>query len=119
MPVYLSKEQIFAVQDRKFEDVPVPEWGEGISVRVGTATAAWREHYEKVVVDARRTGELSNLRAHVCAACIVDENGDNIFSVGDVPMLAKKSGIALQRIFEVGSRLSVLSETAKAAQEKN
>lgn len=42
----LTKVQINAAVDRKWEDVPVPEWGEGAQVRLMELSAADRGYIE-------------------------------------------------------------------------
>lgn len=111
----LSKEAILSANDRKFEDVQVPEWGG--AVRVQTIPAL--EH-DKWVAENQKTGvsEL-NFRIHYVALCCVDEAGNRLFDASDVKALGEKSSKALSRIFEVATRLNGLSAPAGAELEKN
>lgn len=111
----LSKEAILSANDRKFEDVQVPEWGG--AVRVQTIPAL--EH-DKWVAENQKAGvsEL-NFRIHYVALCCVDEAGNRLFDASDVKALGEKSSKALSRIFEVATRLNGLSAPAGAELEKN
>lgn len=106
---YLNRETIFAVDDRQYEDVPVPEWGG--TVRVMGLTGAERDRMEASVVGNGRKMNLTNFRARLCALSIVDENGDRVFSDLDVGTLGKKSAAALEHVFSVSQRLSGLSDS--------
>ena len=50
------------------------------------------------------------LRARLIAMCAVDEQGSPLFDVSDVISLSNKSAAALERLFEVASRLAGLDE---------
>lgn len=124
MPVYLTKQQILAAEDRKFVDVEVPEWG-GV-VRVGTMTAAQRDQYEVKFAQFRkmdRDGDLKDrpisMRALLVAACLVDAEGKNMFTVEDVELLGQKSGAALNRVFSQALELNVLTKVAAERVEGN
>ncbi len=113
----LTKAQILAIDDRKFEDVDVPEWGG--SVRIGSMSALARDGYDQLFTEIREKGLKVSIRAHLAAACIVDENGDQIFEPSDVEALGKKSAKALIRIFNRCAELNGLTEAAKEAKEGN
>ena len=53
-----------------------------------------------------KTTNLANVRAKLCAWCVIDENGGRMFSDADVVALGAKSAAALDRIYEVASELS-------------
>lgn len=53
MPL-LNAEQILAAEDRKFVKVPVPEWGAGAKVLVGTMGALTRARIEDWLLDLHR-----------------------------------------------------------------
>lgn len=108
---YLSRDVILAVQDVQAEDVEVPEWG-GV-VRVQGLTGAQRDAYEASMVEGKgknRTLNLKNIRAKLVALTVVDERGKPLFTDADVQALGRKSGAALDRIFNVAQRLSGLSK---------
>ena len=117
---YLSRDAILQREDIKTEDVDVPEWGG--TVRVRGMSGVERDAFEAGLIQqpptngARRRKQaatqtnMANVRAKMCAWCIVDENGARLFSDADVVALGAKSAAALDRIYEVASALSGITE---------
>lgn len=105
---YLSRETIFGLDDRQYEDVTVPEWGG--TVRVVGLTGIERDRMEASVVGNGKKMNLTNFRARLCALSIVDDQGERIFADADIGALGKKSAAALDRVFSVAQRLSGLSD---------
>jgi hypothetical protein len=110
---YLSAEQILDADDLAHEDVPVPEWGGTVRVRELPGTE--RDKFEAQFVGkdgaSVRSEGLEGFRARLAAASIVDENGKQLFrSAAETKRLGEKSGRALQRVCEVATRLSQMSE---------
>lgn len=99
----LSREQILAATDRRFEDVPVPEWGG--SVRVRSLTGAERDRWEAACQVGGKFS-IDRLREKLLAACIVSDEGKPLFSEGDIGLLAEKNAAALTRLFDVARRLN-------------
>jgi hypothetical protein len=119
MPV-LTRDQILNAQDLPTENVPVPEWGGDVMVR--GLTGAERDAYEASMVTQvgnQAKMNMANMRAKLVAMCIVDDNGKRIFSQADAEALGKKSGAALQRVFEVAQKLSGLTTKDVEEAEKN
>lgn len=111
MSKYLTKGQIQQVDDTQFEDVEVPEWGG--TVRVKGLTGTERDAMEASMVEGKgkkRDVNLTNMRSKLCARCIVDEDGKQLFNEMEVPELGQKSAAALDRVFTVARRLSGLSD---------
>ena len=109
---FLNKAEILAIDDLKYEDIQVPEWG-GAWVRVRTLQANERDSFEAstVVRNGKHiTTNLSNIRARLCLLCIVDENGERLFQEEDTFPLGAKSAAALDRIFTVAQRLNGLRD---------
>ena len=122
----LTRDQILAAQDITTEEVIVPQWGGIVLVRGMSGTE--RDAFEaSVVVEqpvksnnrAQRRAKRGqtefkvnreNLRAKVCAWCIVDENGDRLFSDGDVEAIGAKSGAAIDTVYNLAARLSGISD---------
>lgn len=108
----LSREQILGADDRKTEDVEVPEWGG--TVRVQALSGTDRDAYEAGIVqirgDGSRTFTLANARARLVALSVVDGEGTRFFSEADITALGAKSAQALERVFDVARRLSGLAE---------
>lgn len=115
MTNYLTRDQIIDVDDRRYEDVSVPEWG-GV-VRVRSLTGAERDAYEGAIATVRWDGTTptvesnrGNIRARLASLTICDESGKPIFSERDLLILGMKSAAALNRVFSVATRLSGLSD---------
>ncbi|WP_327587038.1 hypothetical protein OHA25_08505 [Nonomuraea sp. NBC_00507] len=106
-PVYLTREQILGVDDRQFEDVPVPEWGG--TVRVRGLQGNERDRWETSLLD-KKNQIRENPRAKLVQLCIIDERGQLLFSREDISALGRKSAAALSRVFEVAQRLSGLTD---------
>lgn len=108
----LSREQIIEADDRKTEDVAVPEWGG--TVRVRALSGRERDAYEASIVQVSANGSrrvsLENLRARLVSFACVDEEGNRLFSDDDAMALGEKSAAALERVFDVARKLSGLSE---------
>ena len=111
----LSRDQILRADDLKTETVPVPEWGGEVLMR--TMTGSERDTFEGRFLSGNRN--VSDARAWIAATLIVDDQGKPVFSPGDVAELGRKSASALQRVFEVGMRLSGLSGDEVEDMEKN
>lgn len=115
MAQYLSREEILNIPDIQIEDVFVPEWNTNVRVRGLTGTE--RDAFEEASLQRygkkgqTREVNLKDFRARLSAWSMVDENGKRLFSDSDIPALGKKAAAALQRIFDVASRLSGLSES--------
>lgn len=107
----LGREDILNAPDIETVTVKVPEWGGAVLVR--GLTGEERDIYEQSLIRVRgkkRDVDMRNARARLVAMCVVDENGDRIFSDEDVAALGKKSSAALDRVFDVAQRLSGLRE---------
>lgn len=108
----LSREQIIEADDRKTEDVAVPEWGG--TVRVRALSGAERDAYEAGIVQLRGDGSksvnLKNLRGRLVSLSCVDEAGNRIFTDEDAIALGDKSAAALERVFDAARKLSGLTE---------
>jgi hypothetical protein len=114
---YLTHDEILNADDMRYEDVPVPEWsknGKAGVVRVRALSAIERDDFEKsIVVNAGKKGskvDTTNIRAKLCARCIVDKAGNRIFKDDEVLKLGAKSAAAMDRVYEVAGRLSKVSE---------
>lgn len=111
----LTRTAILNVSDLLVEEVEVPEWGGVVYVR--GLTGAERDAYEQELITWVGTGKnqtaranMSNARAKLAARAICDENGERLFSDGDIKALSAKSAVALQRVFDLAMRLSGMSE---------
>ena len=83
--------------------VDVPEWGGVVHIRVMTGME--RDAFEGQFTKNRYT----NLRAYLAVCCCCDATGEDLFKPEDVAELGKKSGVALERIFNECAKLNKLT----------
>ncbi len=116
----LSAEQILAAQDLEAIDVPVPEWGG--SVRLRMMNAGERDEYESIAIEANDTDARTwrrRMRARLLCFTIVGEDGELLFSQEDIEALAKKGVRPVQRLYNVASRLNALTLSDEDELAKN
>lgn len=114
----LTKQDIVDSNDLALEKVLTPEWGgdalpvEERYVCIRTISARERDRWEQDMRDSR-TGDLAtnieNIRAALCALCIADENGIQLFADADVVTLGAKSAVPVDRIFWAAMGLNKLA----------
>lgn len=105
----LTRDQILDADDLEYEDVSVPEWGG--EVRVMTLTGTARDKFEAAIANTSNgKPDLTNFRAKLAAASIVNEAGEQLFNEADVRKLGRKSAAALTRVASAAQRLSGLTE---------
>ena len=103
----LTRDDILGAQDIEIEKVDTPEWGGFTYVKGMTGTE--RDRLESSVVEQSGKNanvNLANIRAKLASETICDEEGKRLFSTKDIVALGKKSAAPLQRVFDVGQRLS-------------
>jgi hypothetical protein len=110
--VRLSRDDILKAEDLTTEEVDVPEWGGTVLVR--GMSGRERDEFEASMAE-RRGGRMvqnfANTRAKLVSYCVVDDDGQRMFTAADIAALGEKSGAALDRVFEAAARLSGLSDT--------
>ncbi len=109
--VALIASDIFAVSDLEPEWLEIPEWNGGLFVR--PMTGLERDNYEQSLVrgkGANREMNIANARAKLVVMVAVNEAGESVFTKGDVKRLGEKSSAALNRIFELATKQSGMSE---------
>jgi len=113
----LNKDEILKADDLKTETVSVPEWGGDVSIR--TITGAERDSYEAGIIGSGKKKNLQNLRAKLCAKCLVDEDGTRLFSDAEILALGGKSAKPLDRIFDAAQKLNGFTDADVEELEKN
>lgn len=111
--MYLSRDDILKAEDVVTKEVAVPEWGVDAKVRVRGMTGVERDEWEASNLERRgkrMVPNLANLRAKLITRCIVDDEGDRIFSEADADLLGAKSAAAINRIYEVAAQLSGITD---------
>lgn len=104
----LSRDAILSANDTPSEIVDVPEWGGQVKVVAMSGTE--RDKFEASLVGKGNKPNLENFRAKLAAACVVDEEGNRLFSEKDVAALGRKSAAALDRVATAAQRISAMSQ---------
>jgi hypothetical protein len=117
----LDKAAILAADDLKSAEVPVPEWGGIVRVRMMTGTD--RDALEQSMVlfneDGTRKPNVANYKAKLVAFTLVDEQGKRMFADDEIAHVAAKSAAVIDRIFEAAQKLNGWGEVALAEAGKN
>ena len=116
----LTKDQILGADDRDSVEVEVPEWGG--AVRIAAMTAAERDAFEASMIDGKGKSDakrLQNFRARFVASCIVDDDGNRLFSDKDIVALGKKSSAPISRLFDDCRKLNGMTDEDVEELEKN
>jgi len=119
----LTATQIFEAEDLLSERVEVPEWGGYVIVRTMSGSekdrfqmATLTQHKGQIVTDLRK---MKHFRTRAVSLCAANDKGERLFTDAQVEKLAKKSAVALDRVYTVASRLNGLAEDATGELEKN
>jgi len=119
----LTKAEILNADDLKSKIVEVPEWGGSVRVRVMGGEE--RDEFE-AAISRQSTGQGKNfkvdnrgLRVVLLSLCLVDEEGNLLFSEKDLKALGHKSSKALNDVFKVAQELNGLGEAALKELAKN
>ena len=94
----LSRDAILGVNDLQVEKVFVPEWGDEVIIRglTGEELDAYQGSRRQIRNAGTPQAEVvfiqDNARAGLLVKCIVDENGDRIFTDQDAGLLGMNVG---------------------------
>lgn len=125
---FLSKEDILGADDRKTEEVHVPEWcPKGKDPADAFLTVRGLDGTERDAYDAAMTKmegknvklSLENRSVRLVAKCVVDPSGKPLFSEREVAALGRKAAAPIARLFKVAARLSGIEEEQAEETEKN
>lgn len=108
--VVLSKAAFLtSANDRKREDVPMPEFGDGAVIPVWAMTARERTTFERQfatsngkTVDAR----LQEFRERLLVASCRTDDGQPMFTLEDVAAIGSKDAAIVERLVNAAQRLS-------------
>lgn len=102
----LSRDEILNADDISEPiRVSVPEWGGDVYLRL--LSGRLRDEFDESCYD--RAGNrvvFKNARARLLVLCLVDQDKKPLFAMRDVEALSKKSGAALDRLYEIASRIN-------------
>lgn len=116
----LTKEDILNANDLPTETVLVPEWGGEVKIRCFTGEE--RDELENALLKEKQGDGVNivNHRARVVALAICQpDSSENMFSFDDVKALAKKSSIALSRVYKAAIKLSKMRKEDIEEEAKN
>lgn len=113
----LSREQILSVTDLRRETLAIPEWGGDIIVR-GMA-AFERDKILTAIDPSKSTMTDSQLKATLCFQCVINLQGQRVFTEADIDILQTKNPQVLDKIANRILGLSGVGEAAVASIEKN
>lgn len=109
----LGRNQILDAKDLQTEDVPVPEWGGEVRIRM--LTGEERDAFEASMVELKKDGSAKanreNVRARLLVLCIVNENGEQMFNRADIKLLGRKSAAALERVAVAAQKLNAITDS--------
>ena len=117
---HLGRDAILAAKSLRTEEVAVPEWGGTVLVR--ELSGRERDEWEASLAVMRgktMVPDVANIRAKLAARTIVGDDGEPVFTQQDVAALGELSAAALDRVFDVASRLSGLNPEDVEAMTKN
>ena len=99
------RDQILAAEDIPSEKVQIPEWG--VTIEVRGMTGAERTRIMDKAVDQQGGVNLQFVYPEIVIATSFDDvTGEQIFNPSDRDTLLTKSAVALDRLAQVGMRLS-------------
>ena len=112
------RDQILASDDIPSEKVPIPEWG--VTVEVRGMTGAERTRIMDKAVDQQGGVNLQFVYPEIVIATSFDDvTGEQIFKPSDRDTLLTKSAVALDRLAQVGMRLSGFTQESSDAAGKD
>ncbi len=117
MKKLLNKAAILGAEDLKHEDVPVPQWGG--TVRVRMMTGAERDEFRGAIANEEGKAAPGQVSAALLVATCVDESGARLFAIEDMEALMEKSAAALDVLAEVAMRINGLGAKAVSDAAKN
>jgi hypothetical protein len=106
-----QKDRILAADDLPVEEVRVEEWNE--TVRVRTMTNREQDDLLFQFNQQKAKGgavDPRGLRVKMVQLTVVDDDGELLFSPGDILRLGQKSAKAIDAIFQVAQRLNGFSD---------
>lgn len=113
----LTREQILAAQDRRYTELPVPEWGG--TLRLRSSTAGERAELAKVAAGLDKDGDGLAFKTAAVANAICDAAGERVLTAADVDALGAKSATVLDRVFGAVLALNKVDPAQQEARAKN
>lgn len=107
------RDKILAVKnDTPSEVIKLEEWGVEVLVR-GFTLGAKDDFLASILNPETKQADLRAFNVGILVGTAFDpESGEKLFTEADIPVLKEKSAAIVQRLVDVGTRLSGLSEEA-------
>jgi hypothetical protein len=107
------RDKILAVQnDTPSELVKIKEWDVEVMVR-GFTLGAKDNFLAAIINPETKQADLRAFNVGILVGTAFDpESGEKLFTESDIPILKEKSAAVVQRLVDVGTRLSGLSDEA-------
>lgn len=112
----LTKEQILAADDMGLLEVPVPEWGGSVYVRV--MSVGERDSYENDWIVNKNKG-VENFRSKFLQRVLCDETGKLLFETGELDKLAGKSAKVMSRLWQKAMEHNAITDADVEELAKN
>lgn len=113
------RDKIFAAQDIPTEVVTIPEWGVDVLVRgmsAGDRITLMQNAFDQTTQQVN----MSIVYPDVVVACTFDpESNEAVFTDADKPAILAKSSAAVERLANVGLRLSGIGKDEQDAAGKD
>jgi hypothetical protein len=113
----LTKKQILDADDILTETVKTPEWGGDVIVR--GLNGEERAAFEQSITDDDGKVVLIGAKEKLIVHCVIDKDGERVFSDSDAELLKKKNGAVIQRVYAKCADLSGLSKEESEKISKN
>jgi hypothetical protein len=103
------------------EDVPLPEFGDGVVISVWGMTAGERTRFEQSMQGKSGpiAARVAEIRERLVIACCKTDDGQPMFTVDDIDALRQQPADIIERIVNVAQRLSGFSAADIEATAKN
>lgn len=109
------REAILNADDLESRTVEVPEWGVTVELRSPSV-----ERRGEMMTEYMTDGAIDFVRLYpalIVATAFDPESGDALFTNGDIPLLAKKSAKAMERLGAIASELSGMTNVQDRVDE--
>ncbi len=118
----VTKEMFLRSYKPPVEDVPLPELGPGVVIRVRGMTTRERSDFERQFMSKsgeRIPGRTQEMRERLLVWACVDENNVPLFSMSDIRAIGEQNSVVTERIVDVAQRLCGMGKVNAEEIEKN
>ena len=103
-----------------FELVPVPEFGEGMKLRVTTMSVAERDQFDSAYRTIPEVERTEKFRSLLVIHTVKDGDNQPIFDEGNIADIRELSSVAVTRLVDVSMRLNnMIKKSGDEAEKKS